>query len=179
MLTGRSLGVKMLAFFASAAISISALAAPTYFDVSKGAHPHDVAAAPGAGAPVYYTAQMTGKLGILDPKTGKFDEVSLGSGSAPHGVVVGPDGAPWRPGGEIVARMEASGERARVCGLGRRSRQDLADRLVDECGRQIRSLDREVRELCFGQARRRRATDARSRRRSLGRGIGERSVGHD
>jgi virginiamycin B lyase len=38
---------------------------------------------------------MTGKLGILDPATGKVDEVPLGRNSAPHGVVVGPDGAPW------------------------------------------------------------------------------------
>ena len=44
---------------------------------------------------MYYTAQMTGKLGILDPTTGKFEEIALGSRSAPHGVVVGPDGAPW------------------------------------------------------------------------------------
>ncbi|TMG84390.1 MAG: lyase [Betaproteobacteria bacterium] len=70
-------------------------AAQAYFDVSHGAHPHDVAAAPGTGAPVYYTAQTTGKLGILDPKTGKFEEIALGPRSAPHGVVVGPDGAPW------------------------------------------------------------------------------------
>src|SRR5207248_9573257 len=35
------------------------------------------------------------KLGILDPKTGKFEEIGLGARSAPHGVVVGPDGAPW------------------------------------------------------------------------------------
>jgi virginiamycin B lyase len=70
-------------------------AGPVYYDVARGSHPHDVAAAPAPGGPVYYTAQATGKLGILDPKTGKFDEVALGAGSAPHGVVVGPDGAPW------------------------------------------------------------------------------------
>jgi virginiamycin B lyase len=44
---------------------------------------------------VYYTAQSTGKLGILDPRTGKHEEIALGERSAPHGVVVGPDGAPW------------------------------------------------------------------------------------
>ncbi|MEO8132914.1 MAG: hypothetical protein ABI831_02915, partial [Betaproteobacteria bacterium] len=44
-------------------------AQPVYFNVARGAHPHDVAAAPGAGAPVYYTAQSTGKLGVLDPKS--------------------------------------------------------------------------------------------------------------
>ena len=44
---------------------------------------------------MYFTAQRTGKLGILDAKTGKIEEVPLGQGSAPHGVIVGPDGAPW------------------------------------------------------------------------------------
>jgi virginiamycin B lyase len=70
-------------------------AAVTYFPVVRGAHPHDVAATRDPRGPVYYTAQATGKLGILDPATGKVDEVALGSNSAPHGVVVGPDGAPW------------------------------------------------------------------------------------
>ncbi len=41
------------------------------------------------------TAQRAGKLGMLDAKTGKFEEVPLGDGSAPHGVIVGRDGAPW------------------------------------------------------------------------------------
>ena len=86
---------SLVVLIAATLPALAVRAAPAYFDVSRGAHPHDVAAAPGANAPVYYTAQMTGKLGILDPKTGKFDEVLLGSGSAPHGVVVGPDGAPW------------------------------------------------------------------------------------
>jgi virginiamycin B lyase len=75
--------------------SLGVHAAPAYYDVSRGAHPHDVAAAPGAEAPVYYTAQSTGKLGILDPRTGKFEEIALGPRSAPHGVIIGPDGAPW------------------------------------------------------------------------------------
>jgi virginiamycin B lyase len=68
---------------------------PSYFNVAPGTGPHDVAAAPAASGPVYYTGQRSGKLGILDPKTGHYDEVALGRGSAPHGVVVGPDGAPW------------------------------------------------------------------------------------
>jgi virginiamycin B lyase len=34
-------------------------------------------------------------LGRLDPETGETHHISLGSGSAPHGVIVGPDGAPW------------------------------------------------------------------------------------
>ncbi|MEO5763746.1 MAG: hypothetical protein ABIR52_00400, partial [Casimicrobiaceae bacterium] len=55
---------------AAALLACGAAAAETaYFDVPKGAGPHDVAAAPGAGAPVYYTAQRSGRLGILDPGT--------------------------------------------------------------------------------------------------------------
>jgi len=68
---------------------------PVYFDVSRGSHPHDVAATPAQGGPVYYTAQRSGKLGILDPKSGKYEEIALGRNSAPHGVIIGPDGAPW------------------------------------------------------------------------------------
>src|SRR6185436_18048673 len=67
-----------------------AFAQPVYYDVVSGAGPHDVAATPGGG-PVYYTAQRTGKLGILDPKTKRVEEVALGARSSPHGVIVGPD----------------------------------------------------------------------------------------
>jgi virginiamycin B lyase len=68
---------------------------PRYFDVVAGSGPHDVAATPSPGGPVYYTGQRNGTLGILDPKTGVVLEVKLGARSAPHGVIVGPDGAPW------------------------------------------------------------------------------------
>ncbi len=74
--------VRMLASALLSIISIAAIAqpapVPTYFPVVRGAHPHDVAASREPGGPVYYTAQATGKLGILDPATGKVEEVALG-----------------------------------------------------------------------------------------------------
>jgi virginiamycin B lyase len=65
----------------------------SYFPVTRGAGPHDVAAAP--DGTVWYTAQAQGALGILDPKSGKVEQVKLGQRSRPHGVIVGPDGAAW------------------------------------------------------------------------------------
>src|SRR5881296_2490945 len=63
------------------------------FPVPAGSHPHDVA--PAADGGVWYTAQAAGRLGRLDPATGRTVEIELGEESAPHGVIVGPDGAPW------------------------------------------------------------------------------------
>ena len=85
------------------------VAAPAYFDLPRGSGPHDVAAAPIPGGPVYFTAQASGKLGILDPQSGKTVEVALGSGSAPHGVIVGPDGNAWvTDGGQnAIVRVDA------------------------------------------------------------------------
>src|SRR5664279_275949 len=48
----------------------------SYYDVPRGAHPHDVAPAP--DGTVWYTAQSQGALGILDPKTGKVTQIPLG-----------------------------------------------------------------------------------------------------
>jgi virginiamycin B lyase len=79
---------------AASLIHSPAWADPAHFEVPAGSHPHDVAPVPGGG-PVYFTAQRSGKLGILDPASGRVDEIALGSGSAPHGVVVGPDRAAW------------------------------------------------------------------------------------
>ena len=94
---------------------------PAYFDVPRGSHPHDVAAAPTPGGPVYYTAQTTGRLGILDPGTGKVEEIALGPNSAPHGVVVGPDGAPWvTDGGQnAIVRVDPKTRAVRVWPLGK------------------------------------------------------------
>lgn len=56
------------------------------FPVPSGSHPHDVA--PAKNGSVWYTAQGSGQLGQLDPETGKTHHISLGQGSAPHGVDV-------------------------------------------------------------------------------------------
>ncbi|MDQ2962475.1 MAG: lyase [Pseudomonadota bacterium] len=119
MATARGLTSALLAFAVAAASITCAVAAPSYFDVSRGAHPHDVAAAPGSGAPVYYTAQSTGKLGLLDPKTGKYEEIALGPQSAPHGVIVGPDGAPWiTDGGQnAIVRVDPKTREVKVWAL--------------------------------------------------------------
>ncbi|MBA2918559.1 lyase [Sphingomonas sp. MAH-20] len=71
------------------------------FDVPAGSRLHDVAPAPDGR--IWYTAQRTGKLGTLDPKTGRIEEVPLGDGSAPHGVIQGPDGAAWITDGGLNA----------------------------------------------------------------------------
>jgi len=65
------------------------------YDLPPRSGPHDVAPSPKAGGPVWYTAQRAGALGKLDPATGQVEQIALGAGSAPHGVIVGPDGAPW------------------------------------------------------------------------------------
>lgn len=77
-----------------------------YFPVPAGAHPHDVATAP--DGTVWYTAQNQGALGILDPKTGKVEQVALGPKAAPHGVIAGPDGAAWitEGGQNAIARFD-------------------------------------------------------------------------
>jgi virginiamycin B lyase len=72
----------------TADVAVQAYALP-----NGGGYPHDVAVA--ADGTVWYTAQRDGKLGRLDPATGKVELIALGNGAAPHGVIIGPDGAPW------------------------------------------------------------------------------------
>jgi virginiamycin B lyase len=83
------------------------------YPVTSGSHPHDVAPARDGG--VWYTAQHTGRLGWLDPRTGATRHVALGPGSAPHGVIVGPDGAPWITDGGLnaIVRVDPSTKRVR------------------------------------------------------------------
>ena len=104
------LHLLVVAFF-SFAVSAAEV---RYFDVPKGSHPHDVAPAP--DGTVWYTAQRTGELGRLDPKTGKTEHIALGRGSAPHGVIVGPDGAAWvTDGGQnAIVRVDPATKAVKV-----------------------------------------------------------------
>ena len=76
------------------------------FPVLAGAGAHDVYPAP--DGTVWFTAQSAGKLGRLDPRTGKSDFIALGPGAAPHGVIIGPDGAAWvtEGGQNAIARVD-------------------------------------------------------------------------
>lgn len=82
---------------ASPAPSTSASASPQVtmkeFPVPAGSGPHDVAPARDGG--VWFTAQRSGQLGWLDPKTGRTRMIPLGPGSAPHGVTVDNFGVAW------------------------------------------------------------------------------------
>lgn len=99
----------LVVMFLAVAVSGAAPAAPTVreYAVPAGSHPHDVAPAP--DGTVWYTAQHSGELGRLDPKTGQTRHVPLGEGSAPHGVIVGPDGAAWVTDGGLnaIVRVDA------------------------------------------------------------------------
>jgi virginiamycin B lyase len=83
------------------------------YPVPNGTHPHDVAPARDGG--VWYTAQGSGHLGWLDPRTGRTEQVPLGDGSAPHGVIVGPDGAPWITDGGLnaIVRVDPASRKVR------------------------------------------------------------------
>ncbi|MFL5972181.1 MAG: lyase [Gaiellaceae bacterium] len=82
------------------------------YPVPAGSRPHDVAPARDGG--VWYTAQGSGELGWLNPRTGHVREVPLGPGSAPHGVIVGPDGAPWITDGGLNAIVRVEPRTGRV-----------------------------------------------------------------
>ncbi len=73
---------------------------------------HDVAPAPDGG--VWFTAQRSGHLGWFDPVSGRTELVALGPGSAPHGVIRGPDGAAWITDGGQQAIVRVSWPQRRL-----------------------------------------------------------------
>ena len=90
------------------------------FPVPLGSRPHDVAPSTssdgGGSSIVWYTAQATGELGKLDTSTGRTRHIPLGQGSAPHGVIVGPDGAPWVTDGGLnaIVRVDPTTEDVKI-----------------------------------------------------------------
>lgn len=80
----------------------------TEFPVPAGSRPHDVAPAP--DGTVWYTGQLSGELGLLDPETGEIERVPLGPGSRPHGVIVGPDGNAWVTDGGLNAIVRVAAD---------------------------------------------------------------------
>lgn len=76
------------------------------YPVPAGSRPHDVA--PGPDGRVWFTAQGSGHLGLLDPATGESEMVPLGAGSRPHGVIVGSDGLAWVTDGGLNAIVSVS-----------------------------------------------------------------------
>ena len=105
--------VAGIAGSAAGATSAGAPFSVREYQVPAGSRPHDVAPARDGG--VWYTAQGSGELGWLDPKTGKTRHIALGEGSAPHGVIVGPDGAPWITDGGLnaIVRVDPKTQRVR------------------------------------------------------------------
>jgi virginiamycin B lyase len=63
---------------------------------------------------VWFTAQGSGHLGYLDPVTRETEIVDLGNGSAPHGVIVGQDGAAWVTDGGLNAIVRVDAETRQV-----------------------------------------------------------------
>ncbi|HWH06574.1 MAG TPA: hypothetical protein VNT23_09085, partial [Gaiellaceae bacterium] len=59
----------------------------------RGVHPHDIW--PAGDGTVWYTGQFNGTMGRLDPATGRYREIPLGSGASPHGVIADAAGNGW------------------------------------------------------------------------------------
>jgi virginiamycin B lyase len=77
------------------------------YAVPAGSRPHDVAVAPDGS--VWYTAQGSGEMGLLDQVSGEITEIPLGAGSSPHGVIVGPDGHAWVTDSGLNAIVKVDG----------------------------------------------------------------------
>jgi virginiamycin B lyase len=106
----------LMAFAFSMPLLCAAEVSVQEYPIPQGLYAHDVWADAAPGGPVYFSAQRSGHLGILDPKTGKVETVALGSRSAPHGVVAGPDGAPWLTDGgqNAIVRVDPKTRQVKV-----------------------------------------------------------------
>jgi virginiamycin B lyase len=108
------------------------------YPLPRGQGPHDVAPARDGG--VWYTAQLSGELGWLDPKFGITKAIKLGARSAPHGVIVGPDGAPWVTDGGLnaIVRVDPVTQEVKVFPLpGNRPNANLNTAAFERDGRTL------------------------------------------
>jgi virginiamycin B lyase len=87
--------LRILAYLLLLPLTAAAQVTVQEYPVPRGHRIHDVWADAAPNGPVWFSAQGSGNLGILDPKSGKVEFVPLGQGSAPHGVIAGADGVPW------------------------------------------------------------------------------------
>ena len=76
------------------------------YNVRPGSGSRDVGC--NADGTVWFCGQRDGTLNLLDPRDGGLKVVALGQGAAPHGVVIGPDGAAWvtEGGQNSIARVD-------------------------------------------------------------------------
>ena len=97
-------------------LTVAAQVTVQEYPVPRGHRVHDVWADRSPDGPVWISVQGGGELGILDPKSGKFDFVPLGPGSAPHGVIAGADGAPWLTDGgqNAIVRVDPKTKQVKV-----------------------------------------------------------------
>ena len=86
------------------------------YPIPPGHRVHDVWADAAPGGPIWFSAQGSGHLGILDPGSGKVELVALGQGSSPHGVIAAGDGAPWLTdsGQNAIVRVDPPTRSVRV-----------------------------------------------------------------
>jgi virginiamycin B lyase len=134
-LAAAALALTVLAAGAAGSSVRAAVPPLREYAVPMGSHPHDVA--PARDGTVWYSAQTAGELGRLDPATGTIQHVKLGEGSAPHGVIIGPDGAAWATDGGLnaIVRVLAGGSRITRYALpGSRTHNDLNTEAFDRHG---------------------------------------------
>ena len=100
----------LLPFTAFAQVSVQE------YSIPRGHRVHDVWADARPDGPVWFSAQGSGHLGILDPKSGKVEFVPLGQGSSPHGVIAAADGAPWLTDGgqNAIVRVDPKTREVKV-----------------------------------------------------------------
>jgi virginiamycin B lyase len=90
-----TIDLKLFAYLFLLPLTAAAQVTVQEYAIPRGHRVHDVWADAAPNGPVWFSAQGSGHLGILDPKSGKVDFVPLGPRSSPHCVIAAADGAPW------------------------------------------------------------------------------------